>query len=202
MKNTVVKWINAIIIILLLIFNVVFFVKVIVLEKLNKNEKLAYEKKNKEEMRWFIHNMYLSTHEFVINQEILHEIENQIELPCLIYSYTNAECEDCIFEDLELLKKMSNEFNKQRILILPVMNDSKLVNIRLKSELHSFVYKKLDEHQINLPVPVDGNSTRFFAVLSSSGKIIIPFSPSLLNTQKTNIYLEFIFSQYFENFSH
>jgi len=197
MKNTIVKWFNTIIIIILLIFNVIFFVKFLALEKIHENEKITNEKKNEDEKKWFIQNMYLSTHVFSINQEIINEIKSQRVLPCLIYSYTGEECEDCIFEDLELLKKMSNEYNKQRILILPVMNDSKLVNIRLKSDLHSFVYKRLDKTQINLPVRSDGSSTRFFAVLSSSGKVVLPFYPNSINTQKTKIYLKFIFSQYF-----
>jgi hypothetical protein len=137
------------------------------------------------------------TAQYIDVNSALNNVIDQIISPTLIYVFSDEECSKCVFDDIFLLKEYLNEVkNNNNVFIFPVLDSTRLNNIRLSSELVGFNYLRIDKAQVILPQK-NGVNVRFFAIVKPSGQIIFPFFPGINSSVETDKYLNYIFNKFY-----
>ena len=116
---------------------------------------------------------------------------------CLIFIYSGEECDKCIFEDISILKEKFARLGTNNLIILPVFEDSRNIEIQLNANLDGLKYFRLDPNSVKLPT-YEGSTVRFFAILSPTGKIRLTFFPDIVDRKRTRAYLDFVIENIFE----
>ena len=143
----------------------------------------------------FIRNLELLSQEINIATNTIFKDAQRI-YPVLIYVYSGDECGRCIFQDIEILKDRFGDNNSKDIIVLPVLENTRNINIALKADLAGINYKRLDAKLVESP-KFNGFSVRFFAVLLPSGELKLTFFPNLANPKRIGTYLDFVIGKYF-----
>lgn len=159
-----------------------------------KNSLIIKVKKNNSQ---FLQEMDFLAQEISINCDSVFKRDPRTS-KLLIYTYSGEERNNCIFQDIDLLKKKLNKNNGNDICVLPVLENTRIINIGLKTDLAGINYKRINYDLIKFPYQ-DGIRRRFFAILTPNGKILLPFFPDVSSPERTSVYLDFVFSKYFSN---
>jgi len=186
-----------IIFIIVVILNIFLILKGIADKVYFRKEINSYVIKDKDYDDQFIKNLHLLSQEISVNCDSVFKCFSQKSF-LLIYTYSGEECNKCIFEDIDALKKILNRDNAKKIIVLPVMENNRIVNLSLKADLETINYKRLSKGLVKFPYQ-NGIQKRFFAVLTPQGKILLPFFPESNAHEKTDVYLDFIFNKYLSN---
>ena len=132
--------------------------------------------------------------EQIILSSIVHNslfsIPDSIELPILIYRYSDDMCAGCIFEDLENLKTFQNKIGKDRILVLPAFDNNARNRARMLYELVDFNYRNFPLSSMVIPILDTMESQQYFAVINSNGEIDMVFFPKMGYSAITKAYFE------------
>lgn len=144
--------------------------------------------------------------EFFRNNLELYSENCQIEIPQhkfklennnsygLIYLYGGDECGSCISSDLEVVREVFEE-NLDNFFVLPVIDSSRVVEVKLSAELNEFNFKRMNRNDIKLP-SIGGKSKRFFAIMDYEGKLSELYFPNKSLIYKTKLYLNFVKRKY------
>jgi hypothetical protein len=185
------------ILIVTVVFNIFLIVRGIIMERYYEKERSSLVRKDENNKKVFVRDLDLLSQEIGINYGLLYDEVRKRASARLIYAYSGDECNKCTFEDIALLKEKISKYKAKDVMILPVMEDTRNVNIMLQADLAGIDFKRLDKGFITFPCRRDGSSNRFFAILLPSGKIILPFFPDLNFPERANAYLDFVFEKYF-----
>lgn len=180
-----------------LVLNIFLIIRSIAVEKHYEKEKERYTKKDSIHKNMLTRDLELLSQEIVINGHQFSDSLRREIFSKLIYTYSGDECNKCVFEDIFLLKEKMSKYKMKDVIVLPVMEDTRNVNIALKTDLAGLRYKRLDKVSIKFPLTRGGSSVRFFAVSDTSGRIVLPFFPEVSSPERTGAYLDFIFAKYF-----
>ena len=178
------------------IFNILLVINTIGLKKQQKKEKAVSFQKIEEEKQLFFQDLNLLSQDIVFDRQLLTECLEP-EKSVLIYAYAGDECSRCITEDIDLLKRKTRQYQVKDVVILPVLENTRAINILLQADLGGFNYRRLNKGTIQFPKREDGRSSRFFAILIPSGRLVLPFFPTSGTTDRTDRYLDFVFERYF-----
>ena len=111
------------------------------------------------------------------------------KFPVLMYSFTQFICDDCIQAELDALKNLQNEIGKERILVLPIYDDTRNNRIKLLNMLQRFNYKTIQTDGFKtLTNCNEMELKRFFAFINKEGTISMIFLPESSNPQLTQNY--------------
>lgn len=181
----------------IVILNIFLILRGIVIEKLLINEKELYKIKYEASKLMFIRDLELLSQDIALNNQQFKDHIGLIKSTKLVYAYSGDECSKCVFEDISLLKEKISKHKNSDVIVFPVMEDTRNVNIGLKSDLAGLVYKRLNKEYINFPRSNSGSSVRFFCIWDSLGKVSLPFFPEINSLERTEAYLDFVFAKYF-----
>lgn len=109
----------------------------------------------------------------------------------LVYFYAGGECEKCIIGDIEKIRELLLPEYSDKVLIFPVFNYKREIEIQIDAVLQGVNYMRLDRNKIILP-EINHNPARFFAILTPDGNIINRYFPDLLLPEKTEMYLQYV----------
>ena len=121
------------------------------------------------------------------------------QFPILIYRYTEAMCESCIFEELNELYKFKEDMDsmKLNILILPTFPDNRSNRIKLANTLANFTYINLPAHVLETPSQIgDNEKKRYFAVIDKNRDLKMVFFPQITKLHITRHYLKEVENQF------
>jgi hypothetical protein len=122
-------------------------------------------------------------------------------LPLLVYTYSGDDCNSCIFDDIESIKKRLNGNNKDRFLALPVRNNNRNSNISLKSDLDGVNFFRCDPENIKFPIDENNTKARYFAMIMQNRRVVLLFFPIRNLPETREVYLDFIFEEYLSEFN-
>ena len=200
MKILKIKLINQVkntILIILILLNIFINLKGLSEKKYYKEKINDYEKKLEQNDNLFIQDMNMISQEININCDTLFKNTPNGSFQ-LIYTYSGEECIKCIRQDIFALKEKLRTNNINNVIVLPVAENSRNVNIGLNADLEGFNYKRLNKGLVKFPYQ-DGIQRRFFAILTRNGKMLLPFFPEVSSPERTNAYLDFVFNKYFSS---
>lgn len=184
--------------IIIITFNIFLIIKGKAVEKYYLKERADYLKKYENSNLLFIRDLDLLSQEISINFDSAYNDIRQKTSTRLIYAYSGDECSKCIFEDITLLKGKIKKHESLNVIVFPVMENTRNVNISLKADLTGINFKRLDKGCIKFPHH-NGSSVRFFAILTSDGRITLPFFPDMAYPERTDAYLDVVFAKYFNS---
>lgn len=108
----------------------------------------------------------------------------------LIYRFSDDMCENCIYEDLTLLRQIQKEFGFEKILLLPAYAENRNSQIRLSNELKGFQYKNISDTISAFPINKQiGIKNRYMAYINNNGEIEMFFMPIKGESELTKKYL-------------
>ncbi|HEY3373044.1 MAG TPA: hypothetical protein VGK10_19495 [Prolixibacteraceae bacterium] len=192
-KDQLLKIIVAIIVFL----NMFLIFSGIIIKNYYKDEIKRYKIKIDDYNKLFTQDLQLLSQDISVNYDSIN-INTPKDSLVLIYTYSGGECNKCILEDIYALKKKFKKNNENDVIVLPVMENTKNVNISLNADLVGINYKRLNRELVKFPY-LNGNQRRFFAILTRNGKILLPFFPEVSAPDRTIAYLDFVFAKYFND---
>ncbi|HCY41764.1 MAG TPA: hypothetical protein DHV48_10475 [Prolixibacteraceae bacterium] len=181
-----------------IVLNIFLILRCIAVEKLWLEEKELYTKKSETCKMLFIRDLELRYQKIAINSQQFNDCIRLEKFPKLVYAYSGDECNKCVFEDIFILKEKMIKYKIKDVIVLPVLEDTRNTHISLNTDLESFRYKLLDKESIIFPSSMDGSSVRFFCILDSIDNISIPFFPDKNSPERTEDYLDFVLTNFFE----
>ncbi len=182
---------------LLIILNFFLIAKMKIERKEHKYMVNALEKRQTDYIELFKRDLYLFSQDIVINNDVISKLQETKNFN-LIYVYRNNECSKCLMQDIGYVREYTSKINSARIVIFPVFENSRNNNIILEADLKGLNYFRLNKEQIKSP-EIQGYHVRFFALLTPSGKIILPFFPNADFPERTEEYLNYITNAYLKN---
>jgi hypothetical protein len=124
----------------------------------------------------------------IVYNKFKHNVIINEKYPVLIYRYSNAMCQSCIFEDIIELKNFQKTIGKDNILVLPDYPKDRGSIIQLKNELADFRYKNIPSDSLIIPVNNIEGYQRYFAVVNKYGNIEMVFFPKRNCPELTKMY--------------
>jgi peroxiredoxin len=118
--------------------------------------------------------------QIILSSHIYHASTNKLQLsdkPTLIYRYSGAMCQTCVYEDIFELRDFQEKTGKENILVLPAFPDNRDNRVRLSHELADFNYRNIPADSLIIPVQEPEGAKRYFAVIGEDGKIEMVFFP-------------------------
>jgi len=116
-------------------------------------------------------------------------ILSKIKYPILIYRYSNANCSNCVVEDLSELNIFQEEVGKNHIFILPSFEENQRNNKMFASQLANFTYKNMPASLLAFPKDENGFAYRYFALIDNKGNIGEILFPQRGHADVTKAYL-------------
>ena len=123
---------------------------------------------------------------------IINKSEKLFKPNTLIYRYCDESCEKCVREDLFNIKKLQKEIGKEHILIIASFPDNRNTKIRLKYELDSLNYQRIDSKE-DMPINnLTGSPERYFIYWGEDETKYFIFFPTILQSDLTTDYFNLI----------
>jgi hypothetical protein len=191
------KYIYPSVFVIILILNVFLIIKGVLVKKYYEVQLIEFQKKESFSKSLFIRDLALLSQNIYINFDSIYFGNIKDTCTYLIYAYSDNQCKSCIFEEIELIKAKTQKYFNFNVVVLPVLDSSRNVDIGLNAELSGINYKRIDKGLVKFPTSDDFSSVRFFAIKTPSGHIELPFFPVLGELDRTSSYLDFVYKKYF-----
>jgi hypothetical protein len=106
-------------------------------------------------------------------------------------------CKECILEDLSKLYEFQKVMGKERVLVLPAFEDTRMNRVRFANELERFNYRNIPIDYFTIPLNLENTRQRYFGVFIESGNFIQPFFPGISYESFTQTYFDKIINEFF-----
>jgi hypothetical protein len=108
----------------------------------------------------------------------------------LIYRYSDAMCETCVFEDLTELQTFQETIGKDNILVLSAYPNDRNGRIRAANELAYFNHRNISMDSLIVPMSETDGHKRYFALINEKGDIEMAFFPRRGKPELTRMYFK------------
>lgn len=109
----------------------------------------------------------------------------------LMYCFSQNMCDECVYQDLEVLYEMQTKIGKDKVLLLPMYETDRKNQIVLKNRLNKFRYLNIPANSLNVPIFIRNDlEQRYFVFTDENGGIRSIFFPQKNNQILTRIYLD------------
>jgi hypothetical protein len=129
-----------IVVIIIIFFNLFIICRYFNIQNYCNKVKLECAEKEQNYLYNFQRDLELMSQRIYIEKDSI--LNKKISLtPKLIFVYSGNECEKCIFENIEKIKKIIGEGIESNLIILPIVKESRNIRIAPEDNLNGLIYK-------------------------------------------------------------